>query len=181
MERARELFFRYDGSGFYMWHDDVAGEYDAYAVPPELEKQWRQELTAERLAKLGQPGNWWTLHYLCHYNDTRYLHQAVRAEPLGEFWQRCSYLELLLEYTERCAAFYPIDDIRGAIHTVLVKSEELEVVGAPEEQLRRRVRKLIETAHRIQAHQRKIRWWLPRRLAEMFGARRRHKNGQAKD
>jgi len=120
------------------------------------------------------------LSYICFTMRVR-IHQAVRAEPLGEFWQRCSYLELLLEYTERCAAFYPIDDIRGAIHTVLVKSEELEVVGAPEEQLRRRVRKLIETAHRIQAHQRKIRWWLPRRLAEMFGARRRHKNGQAKD
>jgi hypothetical protein len=94
------------------------------------------------LAKLDQPGNWWTLNYLCHHNDTRYLHQVVRAEPLGEFWQRCSYLELLLECTERCAAFYPIDDIHAAIHTVLAKTEELDVDNAPDEQLRGRVRKL---------------------------------------
>lgn len=180
MEHARELFFQYDGSGFYMWHDGVAGEYDAYAVPPELERQWREELTADRLAKLDQPGNWWTLHYLCHHNDTRYLNEVVRAEPLGEFWQRCSYLETLLEYTERCAAFYPIDDIEGAIHTVLAKSEELDVEGTPDERLHGRVRKLIETA-RILAAKVDRRPSRPAWLTALSRASRRLKNRQTKD
>jgi len=183
MERARELFFRHDGSRFYMSRNDVEYEYLGYAVPRELEMQWREELTADKLAKLDQPGNWWTLNYLCHHNDTRYLHQVVQAEPLGEFWQRVSYLELLLEYTERCAACYPIDDIRAAIHTVRAKTEELDVDNAPEEQLRGRVRKLTETANRILAQQGHIRRRLPRPgwLAAMFGASRPRKDGSAKD
>jgi hypothetical protein len=149
MERARELFFRYDGSRFYMSRDGVEYEYLDYAVPHELEMQWLQELTAEKLARLDQPGNWWVLNYFCSHNETRYLHEVMHAEPLGEFWQRCSYLELQLEYTARCAAFYPIDDIRAAVHTVLARTEELDVDHAPEEQLRGRVRKLTESAHRI--------------------------------
>jgi hypothetical protein len=153
MQRARELFFQYDGSGFYMSRDGVSGEYREYRVPPELERRWRQDLTAEKIAKLDQPGNWSTLNYLCHHNDTRFLHEVVRAEPLGELWKRVSYLELLLEYIERCAAHYPRRDIRAALHTVLTRTAELDIDRAPEdereEQLRGRVRKLTETANLI--------------------------------
>jgi hypothetical protein len=155
LERARDLLFTHEGSRFYMSRDGVEYEYRDYAVPDELEQQWRQELTTEKLAKLDQPGNSWVLNYLCHHNDTRYLHRLMHAAPLGEFWQRCSYLELLLEYTERCAALYPTDDIRAALHAVLARSEQLGADNAPEAQLRERVRKLTDSAVRILSRLRK--------------------------
>jgi hypothetical protein len=104
--RARELYLAHDGSRFYMSRNGVEHEYLSYGVPLEVEEQWRRELVAEKIAKLSQPGNWTTMNYLCHHNDTGYLNEAVTAEPLGEPWQRVSYLELLLEYIERCACFY---------------------------------------------------------------------------
>jgi hypothetical protein len=184
MERARELFFQYDGSRFYMSRDGVESEYLDYAVPRELELQWRQQLTAEKIAKLDQPGNWWTLNYLCHHNDTRFLHEVVRAEPLGELWKRVSYVELLLEYTERCSACYPRDDIRAALQTVLARTAELDIDNAPEdereEQLRGRVRKLSETANLILARQSRI--YLPRPpgcLTKTFMAFRRRNDAAA--
>jgi hypothetical protein len=189
MDRARELFFQYDGSGFYMSRDDVEWEYRGYGVPPELEAQWRHELTAEKIAKLDQPGNWWTLNYLCHHNDTRFLHQVVRAEPLGKLWERVSYLELMLEYAERCAAFYPRDDIRTAIQTVMSRTAALDIDSVPEElpgreeQLRGRERQLIETADLILFQNRLIRHRSSRPgwLAKLFAVLRRSKGAGAKD
>jgi hypothetical protein len=102
MEHARELFFRYDGSRLYMFRDDVEAEYRAFAVSREQEERWLEELTTEKLDRLNQPGNWWVLHFMGNHNDTRHLRRVMAAEPLGDFWQRVSYLELLLEYAERC-------------------------------------------------------------------------------
>lgn len=152
MHRARELYFGHDGSRFYMSRNDVDGEYLSYRVPPEVEEQWRRELVADKIAKLSQPGNWGTVHYLCHHNDIGYLNEAVAAEPLGEPWQRVSYLELLLEYIERCAPFYPIDVLRNAIDTAIIRIEQLDFPsGSVEAQLSGRVRKLIGDAELIQA------------------------------
>lgn len=161
--RARELYLAHDGSRFYMSRNDVEHEYLSYGVVPEVEEQWRRELVAEKIAKLSQPGNWTTMNYLCHHNDTGYLNEAVAAEPLGEPWQRVSYLELLLEYIERCARFYPIDILRNAIDTAIIEIEQLNFAGVPvEAQLRGRVRKLIDDAELIQA-----------RIEYVYGSRRR--------
>ncbi|OBF13540.1 hypothetical protein A5730_02645 [Mycobacterium sp. ACS4054] len=147
------LFFQYDGSQFYMSRDGVEQEYLDCAVPGELEASWRRELTAAKLARLDQPGNWSTLDYLHHHNDTRYLHLVERTEPLGKFWERFAYLESLLKYTQQCAASYRIDEIRNAIRMALAKAEELGARGAPDEELRDRVQQLIETARRMLAQQ----------------------------
>jgi hypothetical protein len=161
--RARELYLAHDGSRFYMSRNGVEHEYLSYGVPLEVEEQWRRELVAEKIAKLSQPGNWTTMNYLCHHNDTGYLNEAVTAEPLGEPWQRVSYLELLLEYIERCACFYPIDILRNAIDTAIIRIEQLDFAGvAVEAQLRGRVRKLIDDAELIQA-----------RIERVYGSRRR--------
>jgi hypothetical protein len=174
LDRARALFVKYDGSGFFMSRDDVYWEYRGYGVPPDVESQWRDELTAEKIAELDQPGNWRSLHYLCHHEDTRFLHEVVRAEPLGELWKRIAYLELLLKYVERCRAFYPRRDIRTAVQTVLTRTAALDIDNAPkdeldgrEEQLRGRARKLAETAALILSTPPGPRW-----LARIFAALR---------
>ena len=99
---ARDLFFNYDGSLFYMSRDGADREYQSYAVPGDQEREWLRELTAHHLAALVKPGNWWTLNFLVHHRDTNHLARVVATPPLGELWQRTAYLELMLEYLSAC-------------------------------------------------------------------------------
>ena len=149
MDRARELFFRYEGSGFFMSRDGADAQYRRYAVPPELEQQWRTALTAQKVAELRRAATWpaqyFALYYLRHHGDTRYLPEAMRAEPVGEYWQRCAYLEQLLDYAGQCARSHPLDEIRPAVETVLRRAELLDEDSAPQQQRGRKAR-LIEQA-----------------------------------
>ncbi len=84
LQPARELFFTYDGSRFYMSRDGLEEDYLRFAVPREVEKAWLEEPTATKLQGLGEPGNWTSIYFLCHHNDTRHLHAVLHAEPLGD-------------------------------------------------------------------------------------------------
>ena len=44
LQSARDLFFRYDGSRFYMSRDGVEADYQEAGVPPEVETTWLEEL-----------------------------------------------------------------------------------------------------------------------------------------
>lgn len=99
---ARDLFFKYDGSTFYMSRDGADREYQSYGVPKDLEREWLRELTARHLAALDKPGNWWTLNFLVHHRDTNHLERVMATPPLGELWQRTAYLELMLQYISAC-------------------------------------------------------------------------------
>jgi hypothetical protein len=119
LTRARELFFDYDGSGFYMSRDGVDAEYERSGVPPEVERAWLEDLTAKKLELLTAPGNWAVVSFLLHHGDTRYLPRLVEAKPLGVFWQRCAYLEDLLKYVNRCSSEHGAADLRAATEYVL--------------------------------------------------------------
>ena len=43
LQPARELFFTYDGSRFYMSRDGVEQDYLRFAVPREVETAWLEE------------------------------------------------------------------------------------------------------------------------------------------
>ena len=57
MDAAKDLFFRYDGSLFYMSRDGADREYTQYDIPKSTEKLWLKELTAQKLAALHDSGN----------------------------------------------------------------------------------------------------------------------------
>jgi hypothetical protein len=118
LTRARELFFDYDGSRFYMSRDGVDAEYERSGVPPEVERAWLEDLTAKKLGLLAAPGNWSVVSFLVHHGDTRHLARLVETKPLGVFWQRCAYLEGLLEYVERCSGTYDPGVLRAAVEHV---------------------------------------------------------------
>src|SRR5258708_1675076 len=99
---ARDLFFKYDGSTFYMSRDGADREYRSYAVPGDLERQWLRELTARPLDPLTRRGKWWTLNFLVPHRETNSVDRFIAPPPLGELWQRTAYLELLLEYISAC-------------------------------------------------------------------------------
>jgi hypothetical protein len=98
LQEARGLFDRYDGSRFYMSRDGVEAAYLEAGVPREVESAWLEELKQDKLRLLSQEGNWRVLHFFLHHADFGHLADFIRAEPRGMLWERCTFLELLLEY-----------------------------------------------------------------------------------
>ena len=99
--RARQLFFDFDGSEFYMSRDGVEDEYRALKVPKDLRRKWMRDLTAKHLAALDQPGNWKTIDFLSHHWDYSHVRELLRARPVGVWWERVAYLENLLDYVRK--------------------------------------------------------------------------------
>jgi hypothetical protein len=104
---AREMFFRHDGSRFYMSRNDVDSAYLAYGVPKELERKWLGELTEQKLGLLQSPGNWWSIAFLLHHQDGRFLRDVLSARPLGVLWERIAFVEHQLKYVEMCFRIGP--------------------------------------------------------------------------
>ena len=102
MDAAKDLFFRYDGSWFYMSRDGVDREYAAYNIPRSTEKLWLKELTTKKLAALGDSGNWRVIHFLIHHADFAHLPEILAVSPVGKLWERCAFLEKLLKYLAEC-------------------------------------------------------------------------------
>lgn len=97
LQEARELFVRYEGSRFYISRDGMEADYLEAGVPVEAEAAWLAELKHEKLRRLSQEGNWQVLHFFLHHADLGHLADFIRAEPRGMLWERCSFLEKLLE------------------------------------------------------------------------------------
>ena len=75
----------------------------------------------------------------------------ARRTALGDaFWQRCAYLESLLDYTNRCRNSYPGDHIRGAAESVHTQARCL-ATSAPDQQLRTRVDLLTQSGVAFQS------------------------------
>ncbi|MEO5911748.1 MAG: hypothetical protein ABIP95_12735 [Pelobium sp.] len=98
LQKAKKLFFNYDGSTFYMSRNGVEGEYQSYHIPDLLQNEWLNELRAEKLTVLNEPGNWKVVYFLNTHRQEGYLDQLISVKPLGKFWEKCAYLETLLNY-----------------------------------------------------------------------------------
>jgi hypothetical protein len=125
-QEAKGLFFRYDGSRFYMSRDGVEAGYLEAGVPPEAEAAWLRELTCDKLRFLSHGGNWAVLHFLNHHSDVGYLDEVVQADPKGAMWERCAFLEELLAYSSKAkkAGGDPSLVFR-AIRNAIVEAERL--------------------------------------------------------
>ena len=49
MERAKELFLKYNGNRFYMDREGEGGEYESYHISKETEKMWAEEFVSSFL------------------------------------------------------------------------------------------------------------------------------------
>jgi len=96
-EAARRLYFEHDGSKFYMSRSGADGEYERYRVPSTLEAAWLEELTQARLEELDKRGNYRVVNFLLHHGDLRHLDRVIRTKPQGVIWEKCAFLELLLQ------------------------------------------------------------------------------------
>jgi hypothetical protein len=100
--KAKELFFRYDGSQFYMSRDGVENDFLKLQIPKSMQAEWLGELTISKMKQLNSPGNWWVISFLIHHEDYRFFDQITSAKPLGKFWEKCAFLEDQFEYVKAC-------------------------------------------------------------------------------
>lgn len=145
--RAKELFFAYDGSPFYMDRDGVYDEFRASNIPRETSDEWMRELTAKHLAGLAKPGNWWSLHFLSHHSKYGYVTEALAARPLGLWWEKVAFLEELLWYVRQARwTFHATgSDLARAARITLEYEHELLADAREQDD---RVEKLMRNARR---------------------------------
>jgi hypothetical protein len=148
---ARDLFFKHDGSRFYMSRNDMEAVYAAYGVPEELEREWLSELTKQKLASLQSPGNGWTIHFLLDHRDCRYAGDVLEARPLGVLWQRIAFVEDQLQYIEMCNRHRSnVGDPRAGIEHVLSSARAL-VSSCRSNRTKTRVAQLVAQAERARS------------------------------
>jgi hypothetical protein len=125
---ARDPFFAYEGSTFYMSRDGRDREFAAMHVPKELQQRWLKEMTAERVAALGLPGGWRSVSFFLHHNLAGHLSTVLDQVPLGKPWERTAYLELAAKYAEQCASRANLDtnDLRGALHAIRERADAMD-------------------------------------------------------
>ena len=129
-----------------MSRDGTDEQYREADVPPETEVEWLRELTRAKLCLLSQAGNWTVVSYLNHHSDFGHLPEILRAEPKGVLWERCAFLENLIEYATRAGkAGCDPSLISEAAGKVVVEAERL-LKRARSEKSIRRVQEVLEEA-----------------------------------
>lgn len=134
-----------------MHRDGVEDEFRSSGVPREVEQAWFDELLEEQIVGLTRPGNWRSLSFLSHHGRSEYLDQVVGAKPLGEWWERCSFLEGMLTYVEyTCRRFYPPGRLAEVCRSVAEQAAPLADT-MPADQPPNRVRDLVARAESLAA------------------------------
>ena len=136
-KRAKNIYFDYIGSRFFMDRDGIYPTYAKFKVSKEKEQKWLKELTEIKLKALKERGNWKTIFFLNQHSDFEHLNEILNSEPLGEYWEKCSFLEQLYEMTE-WANFSKTDNKRVLDYILLEGQKVLEETETPD-----RINKLL--------------------------------------
>ncbi len=151
LEAARELYFRYDGSRFYMSRDGVEQQYLEYRVPPALEADWLAELTADKVAELDQRGNWRSVNFFWSHRDPCHLPLVAATAPKGVFWEKCAYLEHLLRYVDQCADHYSTSELSDVCDFVTEHARRLRRSVRAESSVKRASR-IVDQAAEVRSN-----------------------------
>lgn len=144
---ARDLFFAYEGSSFYMSRDGRDRDFEAMEVPKESQRRWLDELAAKRLVEIGEPGGWRSVSFLLHHGLQGHLQVVIGTTPAGRPWERTAYLELAAKYVEQCATASKAEsDGRRALLQIEEQARELQADYKMRGQ-RDRLNKLIDQIH----------------------------------
>ena len=151
MQEAKELFFQYDGSRFYMSRDGVEADYLKAGVAPEAEAAWLRELTLDKLRLLSREGNYKVLQFLNHHADVGHLAEVVQADPKGALWQRCTFLEQFLAYSAKVKSNGGDPSlVARAVGKAIVEAERLLKRARSDDSIRR-VRAVLLQARQYQS------------------------------
>lgn len=146
IKNARKLFFEYDGSRFYMSRDGVENEYRQYGVSSELEIQWLEELTQQKLEKFREDGYWGVIHFLQHHHKHQYLELLLTVQPKGTLSEKCAFFEGLVRYIKDVPKNLASIDHRLAAYQHVVVASKKMLRRARAKASRDRIQALIQTA-----------------------------------
>lgn len=98
LERAKELFLKYNGNRFYMDHDGEGYKYESYHVSKETEEGWAKEFIDDFL------------------NTKLYGKEAIRAyitatellksDRKNDDWEKCLYYPLRADHLDDVTILY---------------------------------------------------------------------------
>ena len=83
-----------------MDRDGIYPSYEKFKISKEQEQKWLKEMTKSKLEVLDKNGNWNTIFFLNHHSDFEHLNEILNSKPLGEYWEKCSFLEELHKMTK---------------------------------------------------------------------------------
>ena len=148
LESAKQIFFRYDGSRFYMSRDGLEEAYLQARVPAQIEAAWLAELTDQKVDALGKPGNWSIVHFLTHHGDFRHTRALLDAEPKGKLWERVAFLEELVRYIQS-GPHELRSSFRDAFLRKVTASVALQLSTAKSAEMRDRLNAVSELVRRV--------------------------------
>ena len=94
--KAKEIFFQYDGRHFFMWHEGIWDEYKKYNIDEITEENWRKELINLRLKDFKQTSK---IRYLIpiveYYNKYDLLDELLSVKIKGTYINSLVMIELL--------------------------------------------------------------------------------------
>ncbi|MBP3891595.1 MAG: hypothetical protein J6D29_05425 [Solobacterium sp.] len=92
MKRAKELFIQYSGNRFYMDLNGDRKEYDSYAIPKEIEEEWRKEYLSQFFAqkKYGKDA------LISYGHAIGFLKRDMR----DDYWERLLYYPLRSDWLD---------------------------------------------------------------------------------
>lgn len=146
IETARKLFFEYDGSRFYMSRDGVEDHYRKHGVPSELELQWLNELTQQKLENFHENGDCGVIHFLQHHGKYEYLELLLTVQPKGKLCEKCAFLEGLVRYINEIPEHLTSMDRRVSGYRHVVDASQKLLRRARSEPSRDRIQKVMQTA-----------------------------------
>lgn len=145
-ENARKLFFEYDGSRFYMSRDGVEHQYRQHGVPSELELQWLEELTQQKLENVHENGGWGVIHFLQHHRKYEYLEVLLTVEPKGKLCEKCAFLEGFVRYIKEIPVHLTPIDRRHSGYKHIVEASQKLLRRARSKASRDRIQRVMQAA-----------------------------------
>ena len=98
MDRAKELFLKYNGNRFYMDREGDGAEYDRYCVTKEMEEMWTDECICGFLESKPQGK--------AAVRDYSSVTELLERDVQDDRWNRCLYYPLRAEHLDDATVLY---------------------------------------------------------------------------
>ena len=80
-----------------MQKEGIYLDYKKFKVSKEQERKWMRDMVNTKLDELSDKGNWEAISFLNHHGMFKYLDKILESKPLGEYWEKCAFLEELYQ------------------------------------------------------------------------------------
>lgn len=98
MERAKEIFLKYNGNHFFMDHNGEGDEYDSYHISKETEEIWAKECISNFMTS--------KLNGKEAFRTYSAVTELLSGNKRDENWEKCLYYPLKSKYLDDVTVLY---------------------------------------------------------------------------